>query len=124
MLGGSPAIDKGSFVTGITTDQRGSSSPYDNLSITNASGGNGSDIGAFEAGAGTVEAPTANAGPDQAITLPLANVTLAGSGTANNGGSIITIHGQNSVAILQRSLTPPFITLQLQDFQPVYMYSG
>jgi hypothetical protein len=33
-------------------------------------------------------APTANAGPAQVITLPVNQVTLAGSGTANNGGSI------------------------------------
>jgi hypothetical protein len=33
-------------------------------------------------------APTANAGPPQTITLPANQVTLAGSGSANNGGSI------------------------------------
>lgn len=47
LLPGSPAIDKGIAVT--STDQRGRPRAYDFLSIPNASGGDGSDIGAFEA---------------------------------------------------------------------------
>jgi hypothetical protein len=44
---GSPAIDQGrSF--GLTTDQRGAPRQYDFSTIANASGGDGSDIGAFE----------------------------------------------------------------------------
>ncbi len=49
---GSPAIDKGktNAVTGLvsSTDQRGLSRPVDFASAVNASGGDGSDIGAFE----------------------------------------------------------------------------
>jgi len=45
---GSLAIDKGKSF-GSATDQRGVSRPYDNSSIPNASGGDGSDIGAYEA---------------------------------------------------------------------------
>jgi hypothetical protein len=54
LLVGSPAIDKGAAatdpVTGnlITTDQRGFTRPVDDPAIANATGGNGSDIGAFE----------------------------------------------------------------------------
>lgn len=48
LLTGSPAIDKGKAVAGVTTDQRGNTRPFDNLSVSNAPGGNGSDIGAFE----------------------------------------------------------------------------
>ena len=54
LLAGSRAIDNGESatdpVTGnpVTTDQRGSYRPYDDPSIPNATGGNGSDIGAFE----------------------------------------------------------------------------
>jgi len=44
---GSPAIDKGNSF-GLTTDQRGFARPVDNSGITNATGGDGSDIGAFE----------------------------------------------------------------------------
>lgn len=46
---GSPAIDAGGTANpAITTDQRGLPRPYDFPSLPNASGGNGSDIGAFE----------------------------------------------------------------------------
>jgi len=45
---GSPVVDKGASVTGLTSDQRGLIRPVDFPSIPNASGGNGSDIGSFE----------------------------------------------------------------------------
>lgn len=48
LIYGSPAIDKGKSF-GITTDQRGVARPQDNSGIPNASGGDGSDIGAYEA---------------------------------------------------------------------------
>jgi hypothetical protein len=44
----SPAIDAGNS-GGLTTDQRGMPRPIDGLDIPNAEGGDGSDIGAFEA---------------------------------------------------------------------------
>jgi hypothetical protein len=47
LLSGSPAIDQGDSF-GLTADQRGFARPSDNLSIANASGGDGSDIGAYE----------------------------------------------------------------------------
>ena len=46
---GSPALDQGSS-SGLSTDQRGAPRPFDFASITNASGGDGSDVGAFESG--------------------------------------------------------------------------
>jgi len=49
LLAGSPAIDKG-IAGGLTKDQRGFLRPYDTPAVVNASGGDGSDIGAFEAG--------------------------------------------------------------------------
>ncbi len=49
LLVGSPAIDKGKSF-GLTTDQRGAPRPFDFSAISNASGGDGSDIGAFELG--------------------------------------------------------------------------
>jgi hypothetical protein len=45
----SPVIDQG-FSLGILTDERGAPRVYDFLSIPNAPGGDGSDIGAFELG--------------------------------------------------------------------------
>ncbi len=56
LLTGSPAIDKG-FSFGATTDQRGLTRPFDNPSITNATGGDGADIGAFEVQVGPSAAP-------------------------------------------------------------------
>jgi len=54
LLTGSPAIDKGTSISltgALTTDQRGFSRTIDNGSVTNANGGDGTDIGAFEFGA-------------------------------------------------------------------------
>ena len=47
---GSPAIDAGKNFTAMSTDQRGSgfARTFDNASIANASGGDGTDIGAYE----------------------------------------------------------------------------
>jgi len=46
----SPAVDKGNSF-GLTADQRGAPRPFDFTSVGNASGGDGSDIGAVELGA-------------------------------------------------------------------------
>jgi len=89
LLSGSPAIDQGSTVTGITTDQRGIIRPYDNPSIANASGGNGSDIGAFElqciynpvvtnsndTGAGSLRQAVLDACSGSTITFDMTQVT-------------------------------------------------
>jgi hypothetical protein len=48
LLTGSPAIDKGKIAGGVTTDQRGRGRPFDISTITSPTGGDGSDIGAFE----------------------------------------------------------------------------
>jgi CSLREA domain-containing protein len=47
LLFGSPAIDAGN--SALTTDQRGQPRPIDDITVANASGGNASDIGAYEA---------------------------------------------------------------------------
>jgi hypothetical protein len=44
----SPAIDRG-LAFGFTTDQRGMNRPVDHSNVPNSAGGDGSDIGAFEA---------------------------------------------------------------------------
>jgi len=48
LLCGSPAIDKGKNLSGETTDQRGFPRKFDNAGLANATGGDGTDIGAFE----------------------------------------------------------------------------
>jgi hypothetical protein len=50
---GSPAIDKGKSF-GLTTDQRGAPRPFDFAAVANATGGDASDIGAFELGSPTL----------------------------------------------------------------------
>ena len=50
LLTGSVAIDKGNS-SGSATDQRGVPRPIDLVSVTNVTGGDGGDIGAFEFGA-------------------------------------------------------------------------
>ena len=51
-MAGSPAIDRGKGNTipslSLSSDQRGAPRPFDFASLTNAPGGDGSDIGAFE----------------------------------------------------------------------------
>ena len=54
LLSGSPALDRGSATNSpsgapISNDQRGLPRPFDLVAVQNAPGGNGSDIGAFEA---------------------------------------------------------------------------
>jgi CSLREA domain-containing protein len=51
---GSPAIDAGKSF-GLSTDQTGNPRTYDNPGIANASGGDGTDIGAYEAPADPIE---------------------------------------------------------------------
>jgi CSLREA domain-containing protein len=46
LLTGSPAIDKGNST--LTPEQRGLTRPFDDPAISNATGGNGADIGALE----------------------------------------------------------------------------
>ena len=53
LLSNSPAIDQ-CMSFGVTTDQRGVPRPFDFSAIANASGGDGSDIGAFELGSPTL----------------------------------------------------------------------
>lgn len=71
LMSTSPAIDKG-FSFGSTTDQRGLTRPADNLNITNAAGGDGSDIGAFEL----------------QLTLTAASVSISGRARTTSGRGI------------------------------------
>jgi CSLREA domain-containing protein len=73
---GSPAIDRGKAF-GLSTDQRGEPRPSDDQNVANADGGDGSDVGAFEAQAAPVA--TASVG---------GRVTLDGSGL---GGVTVTL---------------------------------
>jgi hypothetical protein len=66
---GSPAIDKGKDIGGTGHDQRGSARPFDLAGIPNATGGDGSDIGAFE-----VQDTDGDGVPDNVDTFPNSDV--------------------------------------------------
>lgn len=121
LLPASPAIDKGSAVAGITTDQRGFTRPVDLSGNVNAAGGDGSDIGAFEVQAGTPDHLVFNVQPSDTVasatitpavtvtilddsnnaTTSTANVTLAIG--ANPGGG--TLGGTTTVAAINGTAT-------------------
>jgi hypothetical protein len=90
LLNGSPAIDKGGPVAGIITDQRGMPRPIRyNSSITEPSGGDGSDIGAFEVSPIQFGAANYSANEDAgSVTL-----TVTRSGDTSKGA---TVHYQTS----------------------------
>ncbi|MEO7299434.1 MAG: choice-of-anchor Q domain-containing protein, partial [Verrucomicrobiota bacterium] len=91
LLGGSPAIDKGSG-GGLTTDQRGQPRPFDQLTIVNASGGDGSDIGAYEVSLLVVNTNDSGAGSLRQAILDN-NASTGGNtiGFANNVIGKITL---------------------------------
>ncbi len=99
LLALSPAIDKGTSAGlsgSLTTDQRdvGFARTFDDPAVANATGGDGTDIGAFEA--------------QTAFPTTFANIsTRLDVGTGNNvliGGFIIT--GSQSKAVLIRAIGP------------------
>ena len=74
---GSPAIDRGGAAAGVTTDQRGLPRPVDDPDLPNATGGDGSDIGAVELtleesvpGPSPTPSPTPTATPTPTPTPP------------------------------------------------------
>ncbi len=98
---GSPAIDKGSFVSGLTTDQRGQPR-YDNPAIPNAASGDGSDIGAFEVQA--VPAPTIGSlNPTSGPTTGSTSVVI--TGTNFIGVTSVTFGGVAATSFTEDSTT-------------------
>ncbi len=104
LLPGSPAIDKGTNFTASATDQRGTQRPYDYSSVANASGGDGSDIGAFELNPPQLSiARTAN---NVVLTWSIHDTGFTLQSTTNlvpplawntNSPSPVVIAGQNTV---------------------------
>jgi uncharacterized repeat protein (TIGR01451 family) len=123
----SPAIDKGNAF-GLTADQRGLTRPVDlnDASFANASGGDGSDIGAVEvnyaisATAGTPQSafPDTNfATPLQATLtesgLPVAGITVTfsapasgASGTFPSGNTAVTDANGRASVVFKANATP------------------
>lgn len=85
----SSAVDKGSNF-GLTTDQRGATRPFDDPLLTNAPGGNGTDIGAVE------------------LTTPVAaNVAVSGRVLNESGGVVsratVLVTDQNGTTRVART---------------------
>jgi hypothetical protein len=122
LLSGSRAIDKGES-SGSVTDQRGFSRPSDHPGITNASGGNGGDIGAFEVQA-AVPTPTPTPTPTSAPTR-LANISTRLRVETDDNALIagIIITGPEPKKVMLRGIGPslPFLdrlenpTLELRN---------
>jgi CSLREA domain-containing protein len=92
LLPGSPALDKGKNF-GVTTDQRGLPRPVDIPSIPNASGGDGSDIGA-------VEMDPTQTGPTFVVTTTADHddgVCDLGDCTLREAINVANIAGPNSI---------------------------
>ena len=93
LMAGSPAIDKGKNFSGLATDQRGLTRPvdFDNTTYPNAAGGDGSDIGAYEAqpvaitSANTTTFKVGNAGTFTVTTSGTPAPTVTQTGTLPNG---------------------------------------
>jgi hypothetical protein len=102
---GSPAIDKGESSAGETVDQRGITRPSDFSSISNAFGGDGTDIGAFE------------------VSDPNAVIDSGPAGVSNDPTPTFVFHANDGASALQckldggsfTSCTSPFTTPHLAD---------
>src|SRR5215207_6035360 len=81
LLLGSLAKDKGNSF-GLITDQRGSPRPYDGPADTNALGGDGADIGAFEWQPGDPVSALTPVGSGVAVQLGAVSVTFSGVSAA------------------------------------------
>jgi hypothetical protein len=98
LLPGSPAIDSGKSF-GIMVDQRGRTRPFDFAELANVSGGDGSDIGAFEVGGGAILHIT-RSGTNAQLTWSTNNQSFVLEYTTNlsAGGTWSNVAGTPSVA--------------------------
>jgi uncharacterized repeat protein (TIGR01451 family) len=83
LLMGSPAIDQ-AVSGGLLTDQRGESRPFDDPTVDNAVGGDGSDIGSFELITAADLSITKADSPDPVVT----GATLTYTVMVSNDGSL------------------------------------
>jgi len=65
---GSPAVDQGKDAAGTGKDQRGLTRPVDIIAVSNAAGGDGSDIGAFELQTSEASSAVYQLGPSFTVT--------------------------------------------------------
>jgi hypothetical protein len=91
LLPDSPAIDSGNSF-GLMTDQRGAPRPFHFASLTNAPGGDGSDIGAFELGS-----PLLNIQPGLDNNVVLSWPSCYGDFGLQTADALPTSNGWNTV---------------------------
>ena len=92
LLPGSPAIDQGNSF-GSTTDQRGLPRPFNQPSIPNATGGDGSDIGAFED-----QPPNTSTGNNVTVEAPLGDASVTFASITTEGFTTFSVIVPPSVA--------------------------
>jgi len=90
---GSPAIDQGLSSVGETVDQRGKKRPSDFGNLANASGGDGSDIGAFEFQDTTPPNTIIDSGPAGAIHDPTPRFTFHSTEAGSTFQCKVDAHG-------------------------------
>ena len=104
LLSNSPAIDKGRSL-GVTTDQRGAPRPFDFSASANASGGDGSDVGAFELGRPTLNIQQFNASVVLSWQSFYGDFTLQSVTNILSSNSWATVAGTRAIVANQYVLT-------------------
>lgn len=126
LMAGSLALDKGKAFGGVTTDQRGFVRIYDDTNITNATGGDGSDIGAFEFSLPTpimiVQQPIGTNLTSGTSTVAYGNVDITTSADRvftirNSGNADLTLSGNPLVSVSGTNAT--LFTVTVQPTTPV-----
>ena len=92
----SPAIDKG-ISNGLTTDQRGVPfvRTFDDPSVDNASGGDGTDVGAFELQPAPTPTPTPTPTPMPSPDFSFSPVAAITTEVGESGSSTVTVNSLN-----------------------------
>ncbi len=97
LIAGSLAIDAGKALGSATTDQRGQARPFENAAVTNATGGDGSDIGAVEIQAAAEISVQQPAGTD--LQDGVANVAFGTQEVGSATDVVFTIKNKGSLAL-------------------------
>lgn len=109
LLEGSPAIDAGLSAAGEVVDQRGLTRPVEIPTITDAAGGDGTDIGAFEVQLPPVPDPVTPSGPGPRATP---------GPSAPNAAPRDTTAPRATINGLKAKTTPRRLTIRFSSSEP------